>query len=111
MIWYHIFYNKLCVVLKEHIMLLTKAPLNPKANCEMIQIMFKISNILAIYIVIQAMLGLYVCHLTTHIAMDRGDGLTHSMPIYEGYTLPHTILPVYLAGQHLTDCLTKVLTS
>ncbi|KAK7798839.1 hypothetical protein U0070_027571, partial [Myodes glareolus] len=38
------------------------------------------------------------------------DGITHSMSIDEVYTLTQTIVPVYLAGQNLTDFLTKIIT-
>lgn len=96
-------------------MLLTEAPLNPRQNRDVAaQIFFETFNVPAFYTSIQAVLSLCVISMapwyggllfrystgrTTGIVLDSGDGVTHAVPVFEGFSVPHAIQRVDLAGR------------
>ena len=83
-IWHHTFYNELRVSPVEHLVLLTEAPMNPKENREKLpQIRFETFSVPAMYVSIQTVLSLYASGRTTSTVLDFGDGVSHTMPIYE----------------------------
>eukprot|EP00026_Physarum_polycephalum_P009478 Phypoly_transcript_09603.p1 GENE.Phypoly_transcript_09603~~Phypoly_transcript_09603.p1 ORF type:complete len:374 (+),score=48.16 Phypoly_transcript_09603:135-1256(+) len=109
-IWNHCFSNELRIDPEEHPIMLTEAPLNPKHNREkMAELIFEVFKFPGMYVAIQAVLSLYASGRITGLVVDSGDGVTHTVPIYEGYTLPHAIERIDLAGRDLTNYMKRLL--
>ena len=89
---------------------MTEAPLNPRKNREKTaEIFFETFNVPALYISMQAVLSLYSTGRTTGVVLDSGDGVTHSVPIYEGFALPHSVMRNDIAGREVTRYLRLLL--
>ncbi|XP_065266676.1 actin-related protein T3 isoform X2 [Emys orbicularis] len=109
-VWKNVYAHDLKMKASERPALFTEAPLNPLVNREhMTKILFERFEVPALYVAIQAVLALYASGLTTGCVMDSGDGVTHTVPIFEGYCLSHAVLRLDLAGRDLTDYLMRIL--
>ena len=105
-IWHRTFYNKLMVAPEDHPFLL--AEVNTKTNRElMTQIMFETFDVPAMHMVTQAVLFLFASGRTTDSVMDSGGGVSHTVPIHEGFALHHAIL--LSAGRDPAEYLMKYL--
>lgn len=109
-LWDYTFFEKLKVDPKECKIMLTEPPMNPKVNRErMAEVMFEQYNFQGLFIAIQAVLTLYAQGLLTGVVIDSGDGVTHIVPVYEGFALPHLTRRLDVAGRDVTRYLIKLL--
>ncbi|GBP63675.1 Alpha-centractin [Eumeta japonica] len=110
-VWTYIYSkDQLSTFSEEHPVLLTEAPLNPRRNREKAaDVFFETFNVPALFVSMQAVLSLYATGRTTGVVLDAGDGVTHAVPIYEGFAMPHSIMRVDVAGRDVTRYLRLLL--
>ncbi|KAM7279912.1 hypothetical protein ACFE04_007046 [Oxalis oulophora] len=109
-VWDHAFYHELKIDPQDCKILLTDPPLNPVKNRElMIETMFEKYNFAGVFIQIQAVLTLYAQGLLTGLVIDSGDGVTHVVPVVDGYSFPHLTKRMNVAGRHITSYLVDLL--
>ncbi|KAG8489695.1 hypothetical protein CXB51_017706 [Gossypium anomalum] len=109
-IWDHAFYNELKINPSECKILLTDPPLNPSKNREkMVETMFEKYSFAGVFIQIQAVLTLYAQGLLTGLVIDSGDGVTHVVPVVDGFSFPHLTKRMNVAGRHITSYLVDLL--
>lgn len=109
-VWNHTFFDALRINPEEQAVVVTEAPMNPRKNRErMMELLFEKFDVPASYVVLQAVMSLYSYGRTTGCVVDSGDGVTHCVPIYEGYSMPHAIQRIDLAGRDLSEYMTKIL--
>jgi len=103
-IWEHVASKpNLNAKMDEHPALLTEAPLNPRQNRERTaEIFFETFRSPALFFSPPAVLSLYASGRTTGVVLDVGEGVTHCIPVYEGYALPHSITRSDVAGRDVT---------
>jgi len=91
--------------------LLTEPPLNAPENREFTaEIMFETFNVPGLYIAVQAVLALAASWTSRNVkertltgtVIDSGDGVTHVIPVAEGYVIGSSIKHIPLAGRDIT---------
>lgn len=108
-LWAHTF-DELKVDPKEHKIMLTEPPMNPKANkMKMVENMLEKYEFDGVKVSIQAMLVLYAQGLLSGVVVDSGDGVSHVVPVWEGVVPPNLIKRLDVAGRHITKYLIKLL--
>lgn len=89
---------------------MTEAPFNPKENRERLaQVMFETFGVQSLQVSMSGVCALYASGRTTGVVLDCGDGVSHTVPIYEGFAIPNAIQKIFLAGRDLTEYLTEIL--
>ncbi|XP_003939685.1 actin-related protein T2 [Saimiri boliviensis] len=109
-LWKHLFEWELGVKPSDQPLLTTEPSLNPRENREkMAEVMFEKFSVPAFYLSDQAVLALYASACVTGLVVDSGDGVTCTVPIFEGYSLPHAVTKLHVAGRDITELLTRLL--
>jgi centractin len=98
-------YSKQCLNAKreEHPVLMTEAHLNSRKNRDQIaEIFFENLRAPALFVTPPSVLSLYASGRTTGVVLDVGDTVTHAVPVYEGFALPHSVVRSDIAGRDVT---------
>ena len=95
--------NNLNAKIDDHPVLMTEAPLNPRTNRDKTaEIFFETFRSPAMFFTPPSVLSLYASGRTTGVVLDVGEGVTHAVPVYEGFALPHSVTRSDIAGRDVT---------
>lgn len=117
-LWQRCMFEYLRCEPEEHYVLLTEPPLNPPENREYTaEIMFETFNVPGLYIAVQAVLALAASWTSksvtertlTGTVIDSGDGVTHVIPVAEGYVIGSCIKHIPLAGRTITQFIQQLM--
>jgi len=75
----------------------------------MAEIFFENFQVPRFYVAIQAVMSLYSHGRTTGLVVDSGDGVSHTVPVFEGFSIPAAILRMDIAGRVLTNFVKKLI--
>ena len=90
--------------------MMTEVATNPRESRERLtQVMFETFSVPKLHLSMQAVCALYATGRSTGCVLDSGDGVSHTVPIYEGFAIPHSIKRMQMAGQDLTTYLQQLL--
>lgn len=114
--WQHCMYKYLRIEPSEHGFVLTEPPANPPENREYTaEVMFETFGVERLFIAVQGVLALTaswtsqkaqklgLSGLSTGTVIDSGDGVTHVIPIVEGFVVSNAIKHIPLAGRDITN--------
>lgn len=107
LIWSHIF-DELNLETKNVNLLMTDSPFNTKDNRQKIaEIMFDEFKVKSLQIMNTAALSMYSTGKVSGLVAESGEGITYTVPIFEGYALPHAMVKLEVAGHDVTNQLIK----
>ena len=109
-IWEKVFTYELVTEPQKHNVMLTEASMNPKENRQkMAYLMFETFKVPGLYFANPAVLSIYSAGKFIGIVVDSGDGVTQSVPIFDGYSLNHALIKLDFGGRDLTEFMMKLL--
>ena len=102
-IWQYSFESELMIDPQEHSLLLTQQPgTDMRALEKTAEIIFDSFHVVNFYSAISGVLALYASGKTTGIVLESGEGVTHSIPVFEGYSIPYASIKLNMGGQDIT---------
>jgi len=116
--WEHCIFRYLRCEPEDHYFLLTEPPLNAPENREFTaEVMFETFNVPGLYIAVQAVLALAASWTSKQVSertltgtvIDSGDGVTHVIPVAEGYVIGSSIKHIPIAGKDITGFIQQLM--
>jgi actin-related protein 2 len=115
LLWKHTFHDVMGICGEDYdcsgkTAFLTEAPYNPDTNrAKMLKIMFETFNFDRVTVQTQALLTLYAQGELTGVVLDSGDGVSHAVAVYKGFSLEKLTQRLDVAGRKVTEYLCSLL--
>jgi actin len=104
-IWTHIF-NELNVDPRQINLLMTDSPFATKSDKhKMCDIVFEKFRVKSFQLCNTASMSMYSTGKVSGLVVESGESLSYTVPIFEGYAIPHAMIKLEVAGQDITQCL------